>query len=90
MIIGVCCNENVYIVDVYLGFSYYCFKYFVFDVGHAEFGDGRTKRRPHQNAVNLYICVAGGIIEWDFYGTGKKEFYEDFWLYSRRGTEGWL
>ena len=43
-VVGMCCNENViYIVDVYLGFSYCRFKYFVFDVGHVEFGDGRTK-----------------------------------------------
>ena len=43
-VIGVCCDENiVYLADINLGFSYYCFKYFVFDVGYVEFGDGRTK-----------------------------------------------
>ena len=70
------CDENVVcIADVYLGFSYYCFKYFVFDVGHEEFRDGRTKRRPHRNTVNLYIYVAGGIIEWDFCGTCSWSTY---------------
>ena len=62
-VIGVCCDENVvYIADVYLGFNY-CFKYFVFDEGHVKFGDGRTKRRPHRNTVNLYVYVTGRIIE---------------------------
>ena len=58
-----CCDENViYIADIYLGFSY-SFKYFVFDVGHVEFGDGRTKGRPHRNTVDLYIFIAERIIQ---------------------------
>ena len=32
---------------------------------------------PKSNPINLIIYVAGGIIEWDFCGTGK-EFFEDF------------
>ena len=74
----------IYVADVYLGFNHYCFKYFVFDVGHVEFGDGRTKGRPHGNTVNFYIDVAGRIIEWDFCGTSKEEFFENFWLYRWR------
>ena len=55
-----CCMDALnflYIADIYLGFSYYCFKYFVFYVGHEEFGDSRTKERFHRNTVNLYIYV---------------------------------
>ena len=53
-------------------------------MGHIEFGNGRTKGRPLLNTVNLYIYVAGGIIEWDFCGTDKEEIFDEFWLYSRR------
>ena len=42
-VIGMCRNENVvYIADIYVGFSYYCSKYFVFDERHVEIGNGRT------------------------------------------------
>ena len=88
-VVGECFDENIVdIADVYLEFSFYCIKYFVFDVGHVEFRYIRTKRWPHRNPVNLYIYVAGGIIEWDFCGTGKEKFFEDFWLYSWRGNWG--
>ena len=77
-----CCDENIiYIADIYLGFSY-CFKNFVFIVGHVEFRDDRTKGRPHRRNFNLYIYVAEGIIVWDFSGTDKEEFFDNFWLYS--------
>ena len=40
---GVCCAENVVnIADVYLGFSYYSFKYSVFAVGHVEIWNSKT------------------------------------------------
>ena len=45
---------------------------------------GRTKGQPHRDAFNLYIYVAGMIIEWDFCDTGKEEIFENFWLYSWR------
>ena len=68
-VVRVCCGENVvYIVDVYLKFSYYCFEHF-FNVGHIEFGYGRTKGQHHRNTVNLYKFVTWGVIEWDFFCT---------------------
>ena len=59
--IGVCCDENgIYIANEYLWFSYYCFKYFVFDVGHVEFGDGRTKGDPIEiPSVCIYMLAEG-------------------------------
>ena len=50
--------------------------------------DGMIKGWPHWNTVNLYIYVARGIIEWDFCGTGKEEFFENFWLYSWKRNWG--
>ena len=35
-------------------------------MGHEEFGDGGTKA-PHRNIVNLFIYLAGGIIESDIW-----------------------
>ena len=87
-IVGMCCDDNVfYIADVYLGFSYCCFKCFIFDVRHVELRSGGTKERPHQNTVNLYMYVAGRIIEWNFFGTGK-ELFQNFRLYSWRRNWG--
>ena len=84
-----CCKENIVcIVDVYLGFSY-CFKYFVIDVGHVEFGDARTKGWPQWNGVNLYMYFVGRIIEWDFHDTGKEEFLRIFGCIAGGGIEGW-
>ena len=64
-----CCDEDVVnIADIYFGFSYY--------VGHVEFRNGRTKGVTPQFVyiyIYIYIYVAGEIIEWSFYGSGKEE-----------------
>ena len=31
------------IADIHIGFSYHCFKYFVFNVRHVKFRDSRTR-----------------------------------------------
>ena len=84
-IIRVCCDENVInIADLYLGFCYYCFKYFVFWCGYVEFGNVRNQWLSHRNTIIIYIYIY--ICCWrdrwtDFGGTGKGGV-EDFWLYS--------
>ena len=57
-------------------------------MGHVEFRDGRTKGWPHRNAINLYIYVAWKIIERDFCGRGKREFFEKFGLYNWKRNWG--
>ena len=82
-----CYEENVVnITNVYLGFSYYCLGYFVFDVGLVEIVGLRGDPIEIPSVcvcvyIYIFIYIAGGIIEWDFCGTGKEEFFDDFWLY---------
>ena len=52
--------ETYLMIVVYHGFSYYCFKYSVFYVGHVEFGNGNTQGNPIEiPSVCIYMLLKG-------------------------------